>query len=499
MRDEFRKLIEMDRERTLLAHVGAILSWDQETYLPERAVEERSEQLALIGGMTHGKAVRPEIGELLDALEAEGKLEEKEKAYLRVARREFDRETKLPSSLVTELARQTSLSQAAWVQARKGNDFASFAPFLQKMIDLNIEMASVLDATSKPYDVLLDLYEIGSSEASIATVFSAMRDDLVRILGQIRARPQVDDSFLHRRISAQSQAKMSEYFMDAIGFDRGRGRLDTTAHPFTTTLGRDDIRITTRYEEDFFPSSIFSTIHESGHALYEMGIDPHPDFRGTRLAEPISTAIHESQSRMWENIVGRSFQFWKKHYLALSRMAEGALDGVSLEDFVKAINKVEPSLIRTEADEVSYGLHVIARFELESALISGSLAVADLPQAWNQKIKDLLGLDVPNDAQGCLQDVHWSIGYFGYFPSYALGNLYAAQFWATMNAQMPDLGRELEMGESFRVREWLGKNIHKHGSIYLPGELVGRVTGSPLDASYFTRYLEEKYSAIYGF
>jgi len=202
---------------------------------------------------------------------------------------------------------------------------------------------------------------------------------------------------------------------------------------------------------------------------------------------------------MWENIVGRSFQFWKKHYLALSRMAEGALDGVSLEDFVKAINKVEPSLIRTEADEVSYGLHVIARFELESALISGSLAVADLPQAWNQKIKDLLGLDVPNDAQGCLQDVHWSIGYFGYFPSYALGNLYAAQFWATMNAQMPDLGRELEMGESFRVREWLGKNIHKHGSIYLPGELVGRVTGSPLDASYFTRYLEEKYSAIYGF
>jgi len=505
MRDEFRKLIDMDRERTLLAHVGAVLSWDQETYLPERAIEERSEQLALIGGMAHDKAVRPEIGDLLASLEAETGMEATtgmdatEKAYLRVARREFDRETKLPSSLVTEMARHTSLSQVAWVQARKDNDFAGFAPYLQKMIDLNVEMASVLDATSKPYDVLLDLYEIGSSEASIAKVFSAMRDDLVRLLGAIRERPQVDDSFLHRKVAASSQAKMSEYFMDAIGFDRGRGRLDTTAHPFTTTLGRDDIRITTRYEEDFFPSSIFSTIHEGGHALYEMGIDPHPDFRGTKLAEAVSMAVHESQSRMWENIVGRSSQFWKKHYPTLANMAEGALDGVSRENFVKAINKVEPSLIRTEADEVTYGLHVIARFELESALISGSLAVADLPGAWNRKIKDLLGLDVPSDAQGCLQDVHWSIGYFGYFPSYALGNLYAAQFWATMNTQMPDMGRRLEAGESGQIREWLRKNIHAHGSMYLPGELVERVTGSPLDASHFTKYLEEKYSAIYGF
>ncbi|MDP2790458.1 MAG: carboxypeptidase M32, partial [Rectinemataceae bacterium] len=239
MRDEFKKLIDMDRERTLLSHIGALLSWDQETYLPERAIEERSEQLALIGGMTHDKAVRPEIGELLAALESESGAEAgsgsdaTEKAFLRVARREFDRETKLPSSLVTELARHTSLSQSAWVQARKDNDFAGFAPYLQKMIDLNVEMASVLDASSPPYDVLLDLYEYGSTEASIAAVFSTMRDDLVRILGAIRARPQVDDAFLHRRVSASSQAKISDYFMDAISFDRGRGRLDTTAHPFT--------------------------------------------------------------------------------------------------------------------------------------------------------------------------------------------------------------------------------------------------------------------------
>lgn len=505
MRDEFKKLVDMDRERTLLTHIGALLSWDQETYLPERAIEERSEQLALIGGMAHDKAVRPEVGELLATLEAETGLDAKagldatEKAYLRVARREFDRETKLPSSLVTELARHTSLSQVAWVQARKDNDFAGFAPYLQKMIDLNLEMASVLDASSPPYDVLLDLYEYGSTEASIAAVFSTMRDDLVSLLGKIRERPQVEDSFLHRKVTAPSQAKMSDYFMGAIGFDKGRGRLDTTAHPFTTTLGRDDIRITTRFEENYFPSSIFSTIHEGGHALYEMGIDPHPDFRGTKLAEAVSMAVHESQSRMWENIVGRSSHFWKKHYPELTRMAEGALDGVSREEFVKAINRVEPSLIRTEADEVTYGLHVIARFELESALISGRLAVADLPEAWNRKIKDLLGLVVPNDTQGCLQDVHWSVGYFGYFPSYALGNLYAAQFWSTMKAQMPDLELRLEAGESGQIREWLGRNIHAHGSMYLPGELVERVTGSPLDASHFTGYLREKYSVIYGF
>ncbi len=500
MRDEMKRLIELDRERTLFTHIGAILGWDQETYMPEKAIEERAEQLALIEGYSHDKAVLPEIGDLLAALEADAGLSETEKAYVTVARREYDRETKLPATLVTELARRTSLSQAAWVQARKENDFKKFAPHLQTMIDLNREMAQALrPGTEQPYDALLDLYEIGSTEDGIAAIFSDMEKELVRILGKIESRPQVEDAFLHRKVSASAQAAMSEYFMEAIGFDRGRGRLDTTAHPFTTTLGRDDIRITTRYLEDYFPSSVFSTIHESGHALYEMGIDPGAEFRNTRLADAASMAIHESQSRLWENIIGRSAPFWGRHFPQVRTMAEGALDDIGLEAFLKGINKVEPSLIRTEADEVTYGLHVIARFDLEAALISGSLAVADLPEAWNKKIKDLLGLDVPNDAMGCLQDVHWSMGSFGYFPSYALGNLYGAQFWDAMKAEIPGLEEKIASGDTSPAREWLAAKVHKPGASYLPETLVERVTGSPLDASHFTRYLDEKYAAIYGY
>ncbi|HWP68444.1 MAG TPA: carboxypeptidase M32, partial [Rectinemataceae bacterium] len=455
MLDDMKHLIELDKEHTLLSHIGAVLGWDQETYLPERGIEERAEQIAFMEGLSHEKAVNPEIGKMLDNMEADEKIEAIEKAYVRVMRREYDKETKLPSGLVTEMARQTSLSQAAWVQARKDNDFARFAPHLQKMIDLNLEMARNLNPTAKPYDVLLDLYEFGSTEESIAAVFSMLKSDLENVLKKIRSRPQVDDSFLHKKVSQAAQEKMSGYIMDVIGFDRTRGRLDKTAHPFTTTLGRDDVRITTRYVEDFFPSSIFSTVHESGHAFYEMGIDPHPDFRGTRLADAASMAVHESQSRMWENIIGRSAFFWKKHYKAVAALSEGALDGVSLDAFVRAINKVETSLIRTEADEVTYGLHIIARFELEAALMRGSLAVADLPAAWNAKIKELFDLDVPDNARGCLQDVHWSMGAFGYFPSYALGNLYAAQFWTTMKGEIPDLEKRIEEGDSAAVLAWL--------------------------------------------
>jgi len=499
MLDDMKHLIELDREHSLLSHIGAALGWDQETYLPERGVEERAAQIAYVEGLAHEKAVTPEIGRILDNMEADEKIEALEKAYVRVMRREYDKATKLPSGLVTEMARQTSLSQAAWVQARKDKDFASFAPHLQTMIDLNLEMAKNLNPKAKPYDVLLDLYEIGSTEASVAAVFSALKTDLEKVLEKIRSRPQVDDSFLHAKVSAAAQEKMSGYIMDAIGFDRTRGRLDKTAHPFTTTLGHDDVRITTRYMEDFFPSSIFSTIHESGPAFYEMGIDPHPDFRNTRLADAASMAVHESQSRMWENIIGRSAFFWKKHYGAIAAMSEGALEGVSLDAFLRAINRVEPSLIRTEADEVTYGLHIIARFELEAALIGGKLAVADLPAAWNAKVKDFFHIDVPDDAQGCLQDVHWSMGAFGYFPSYALGNLYAAQFWATMKCRIPDLEKKIEEGDSAAALAWLRGNIHGFGATYLPGELVEKVTGSPLDPAYFTKYLEDKYGRIYGF
>ena len=506
MRKELTRLIELDREVRLLAHIDAILNWDQETYMPTKAVDERSEQIAFMEGLAHEKAASPEVGDLLSALgsttanpRGDPSLGESERAYLRVLRRAYDQQTRLPTDLVTDLARETSLGQAAWIESRAKSDFELFAPHLEKMVALQRRKAACLGPDAKPYDVLLDLYEPGSTEASIAAVFGELRKDLVALLDKIRGRPQVDDSFLRRNCPASRQAAISDWLMGILSYDRSRGRLDTVAHPFTTTLGSDDVRITTRYLPDYFPSSAFSTIHEAGHALYELGMAPGPEYLRTSLADAASMAVHESQSRLWENMVGRSAAFWKANYRSLAGLAGDSLEGVGVDEFVRAINKVEPSLIRTEADEVTYGLHIILRFELESALLSGDLAVRDIPAAWNEKMRDLLGIVPPDDARGCLQDVHWSCGLFGYFPSYALGNLYAAQFWSKMACDMPGLELELGRGELGGGLGWLRSNVHSPGATYLPTELVRRATGSPLDARHFTRYLSEKYSRIYGF
>jgi len=500
------RLRALDSEAKLLEHIGAVLGWDQETYMPEGAIDERADQLAFIEAASHERTTSPEIGRILAELGSTAalpggpeSLPTIDRAYLRVLRRKYDQATRIPTELVSEMAKATSLSQAAWVEARKNNDFKAFAPHLATMLDFNKRIAACLDPGKKPYDVLLDQFEEGASEAQVAAVFSTLRTDLVQLLDKIRGRPQVDDSFLHRHCPAAAQARASEYFMKALGYDRSRGRLDTTAHPFTTTLGSSDIRITTRYVEEFFPSSVFSTIHESGHALYEMGIDPSPEYRRTSLAEASSMAIHESQSRLWENTVGRSLGFWLQHLPNLRQILSPVLDGVGLEQFYRAINKVEPSLVRVEADEVTYGLHVILRFELEGRLLSGDLAVADLPAAWNDGMKRLLGVVPPDDARGCLQDIHWSMGSFGYFPSYALGNLYGAQWWDAMKAQGLDPKAAVELGDLASILSWLRANVHKPGACYRPGELVERVTGSPLDPSHFVRYLNDKYSGIYGF
>jgi carboxypeptidase Taq len=501
------RLIELDREIGLLLHIDALLGWDQETYMPAKAVGERSEQIALVESLAHERAVSGELGELLAALGSttgnplgDPALGERDRAYLRVMRRAYDRETRMPADLVAELARETSLSQAAWAEARERNDFPSFAPHLERMVELKKRQAACLSTGGGPaYDALLDLFEPGCTQDSLAAVFAVLRAELVDLLGEISARPQVDDSFLHRPCPAQRQAAISEWLMGRMSYDRARGRLDTVAHPFTTTLGVDDVRITTRYLEDYFVSSLFSTVHEAGHALYELGIAPGPEYARTKLHEAASMAVHESQSRLWENIVGRSRAFWARGYAKLVELAGGALEGIGLEAFVRAINKVEPSLIRTEADEVTYCLHVVLRFELEAALVSGNLAVRDLPAAWNAKMRDLLGVQPPDDASGCLQDVHWSAGLFGYFPSYALGNLYSAQLWDSMRRDLPGLEAEIESGELGSLVGWLCAKVHEPGAVYLPGELVVRATGSGLDTSRFTAYLREKYSRIYGF
>jgi carboxypeptidase Taq len=509
MRAALEALTKIDRERQLLTHIGALLGWDQETYMPEQAVYERAEQLALVESMAHEKAISPRIGELLDVLESTDEnpggnsgLGQEERAYLHALRRNYDRVTKLPVELVAETAREISLSQATWMEAKKNDDFAFFAPHLQKMIDLNLRKAAFIKPDASPYDVLLDFYEPECSEQSIRTIFTALRTELVSILDAIQSRPQVDDSFLHRAIPLERQRSISEWLMDILSFDRSRGRLDTAVHPFTTTLGTEDVRITTKFVENFLPASVFCTIHETGHALYELGIDPAPGFSRTVLSEASSMAIHESQSRLWENMIGRSEGFWKEHFAKLRELAAPALDDVGPEAFFRAINKVEPSFIRTEADEVSYGLHVILRFELEADMMAGKLRAEDIPAAWNAKMVELLGIEPPDDRTGCLQDVHWSMGSFGYFPSYALGNLYSAQFCDTMRREMPYLvamtGKEgaYDLGP---VLGWLRANIHKPGATYLPGELVERVTGRHLEPSHFVAYLRDKYSRIYGF
>lgn len=504
--NHLERLRTLDADARLVQRIGAVLAWDQETYMPPAAIEERGDQIAFIEALAHDRQTSPEIGEHLAVLgstverpEGDPTLPPLDRAYLRVMRRAYDQATRIPTELVAEMAKATSLSQAAWAKARETNDFGAFAPHLSKMVEFNKRIAACLEPSKPPYDVLLDRFEEGATEAGVKAVFTPLRDDLVQLMDKIRARPQVDDAFLHAACPADKQAKASEYLLAALSFDRDRGRMDTTAHPFTTTLGRDDVRITTRYVEDYFPSSAFSTIHECGHALYELGIDPAPEYRRTGLADASSMAVHESQSRMWENMVGRSRGFWAKHLPEFQRMLAPVLDGVDLNAFYKAVNRVEPSLIRTEADEVTYGLHIILRFELESDLVAGRLAVADVPAAWNERMQRLLGVTPPNDAKGCLQDIHWSMGAIGYFPSYALGNLYAAQLWDAMKAQGLDPVAAVDKGDLASILAWLRDKVHKPGASMKPEDLLRSATGSGLDPSHFVRYLNHKYGEVYGF
>ncbi len=505
MKSELERLIALDRERVLVSHVAEVLQWDQETHMPAGAVRERAEQTALLEGLAHEKAVNPEIGKLLEVLGSttgnplgDPDLDPTAGSFLRALRRVYDRQVKLPGDLVAETARAASLGQAAWAEARRRNDFPSFLPHLERIVDLAKRAAACLDPSKEPYDVLLDLYEPGNCEEATRRVFSSLRESLVSLLERIRSRPQVDDSFLRRRCPVADQAAASRYFMEVLGYDLERGRLDTTAHPFTATLGCSDVRITTRYEENFFLSGLFSTIHETGHALYEQGLDPGEAYAGTCLADGASMGIHESQSRMWENVIGRSREFWSREFPALRAVLGSALSGVSLEDFVRGANRVEPSFIRTEADEVTYGLHIILRFEMESDLLSGRLEARDVPAAWNDRARELLGRTPPDDARGCLQDVHWSAGLIGYFPSYALGNLYAAQFVHALGKDL-DLEERLRAGDYPAILGWLRAKVHAPGAAYLPGELCERVTGEPLNPGYFVEYLNRKYSGIYGF
>ncbi len=500
--DAYAELVRRSRELAILNSCAGVLAWDQQTYMPKKGAELRGEQMSLLASLSHQKFTDPKIGELLAAIEGSELVRDPASdagANVRELRRSFDRATKLPAALVAELARVTTQAQQAWEQAKKANDFASFQPFLEKVVQLKREEADAVGYQDHRYNALIEEYEPGTTAAELKELFAGLTRELAPLVAAIADSPKKPErALLEREFPVDRQRLFAESAAVAFGFDFGAGRMDTTSHPFCSGMGPGDCRITTRYNPRFFSEAFFGVLHETGHALYEQHLPA--EHHGTPLGVACSLGIHESQSRLWENQVGRGLPFWQHFFPRLQQAFPSALADVSLERFFFAANDVRPSLIRVESDEATYNLHIALRFELELALLSGDLTVVDLPGAWNERFEALLGLKVSNDAQGCLQDIHWSFGGIGYFPTYTLGNLYAAQF---MVAARQELGTEsleddFRRGEFTRLKEWLVKNIHRHGQRYRAGELCERATGKPLSPQPFLDYLGEKYGPLYG-
>ncbi|MDR0998917.1 MAG: carboxypeptidase M32 [Treponema sp.] len=498
------KLHNIDRDCRHLEKIAALLQWDQETCLPPEGAGERSGQLALIQGLAHERFTAPETGRLLGELgsvsenpRGDESLPPLERDFLRVTRRSYDRALKLPVEFVASCARAEALSQAAWVQARRDNDFAAFLPHLKNMLEAARKKAEYwgYGEGGALYDGLLDIYEPDMKAGDISRVFTPLRERLSALLGRIAAKGEERIPFLKAEFDPETQARYNRALMERLGFPVSRGRLDLSAHPFTTSLGANDIRITTRYDRNNLFSGIFSTIHESGHAFYEMGFPA--GIAGSCLADGASMAVHESQSRFWENLIGRSRSFWKAQLPALKAFFPEQLAMTGLDDFYRAVNRVSPSLIRVEADEVSYSLHIILRFELEKDLFSGKLAAEDLPAAWRRGMKEFIGIENGTDAEGVLQDVHWSMGAFGYFPSYALGNLYGLQMRQKLIEDIPGYEAGLEEGSYQEIHEWLREHVHVWGKRLSPRELLFKITGEQLSAEPFLNYIESKYKELY--
>jgi len=493
--NEFKQILA---EITDLGRAQALLGWDQQVYMPRGGAEDRGNILETLATITHNKFVSKEMGVLIEKLKPYAdKLDpESDDACLikRIAHN-YDKETKVSMKWVGEFARVTTIAQGVWEEAKHKNDFKLFQPHLEKIVDLRKEYAEFFKPYDHVYDPLLDDFEPGLKTKEVKEIFGKLRPQQVDLLKKIAAKPEIDDSFLHIPYAEQGQWDFGVDVVTHFGYDWNRGRQDKSVHPFTTGFGIDDVRITTRFDPERAASALFSTMHEAGHAMYEQGVKPA--LRRMPIAGGASMAVHESQSRMWENLVGRSKPFWKFFYPKLVKIFPDQLKKVSMEAFYKGINKVEPSLIRVEADEATYNLHVMLRLELEIALLEGTVKVKDLPQAWNERMKDYLGVVPPTDTLGVLQDVHWSGGMLGYFPTYALGNLVSAQLWEKINEAIPDLNDQIEHGKFDALLGWLRTNIHQHGAKFEPQVLVKKVTGSTITPEPYMRYLTEKFTEIY--
>jgi carboxypeptidase Taq len=494
--DHYRGLLE---EVVDLIAAEAILSWDQQVFMPPSGTPARAAQLATLKSLAHSKFTGNEMLDALGAARTELVDLDPDSLEARLVTeigRDIEKQMKVPKEWVAKFTRITSLAQETWQKAKAEDDFAAFAPKLDEIFGLRRDYSDFFEPYDHVYDPLLDDFEPGMKSSQLDALFDTLRKEQVELVATIADAGPIDDSVLHQKFPIKGQWAFGETVIKTFGFDFERGRQDKSPHPFTTSFSIDDVRITTRFQEEFLSPALFATLHEAGHAMYEQGIAP--ELARTPLAEGTSLGIHESQSRLWENLVGRSRPFWVHFYPRLRETFPEQLGEVDLEVFHRAVNRVEPSLIRVEADEATYNLHIMLRFELEKALLAGDLHVADLPTAWNDRFDEYLGIAPPNDSKGVLQDIHWSSGYIGYFPTYSLGNLVACQWWQVLRRELPDLDNQLERGEFEALLSWLQHNIYQHGKKFKPVELIQRITGDELSAQPYIEYLKSKFGEIYN-
>ncbi len=499
MEEKLNELKELTAEIFDLYAAAQVLEWDQQVNMPPGGAEQRGNQIATLQRLVHTKTISPEYSKLMEELVStvdELDPDSDDARLISACKRFYDQRANVPPEFTAEYFKTISIAYSVWEKAREASDFKMFQPHLEKVVELRRQFAEYFAPYDHVYDPLLDYFERGMKTAEVKAIFDELRPQQVELLQAIADKPQVDDSFLHIEYDPQKQWDFGVEVITKYGYDWERGRQDKSAHPFTTGFSVNDVRITTRVDPMFLPSALFGTLHECGHGLYGMGINPA--YERTPLADGASLAVHESQSRTYENLVGRSMPFWQHFYPRLQEFFPSQLGNIDLGTFYKGINKVEPSLIRVEADEATYNLHIMLRLEIEIALMEGTLAVKDLPEVWNARMEEYLGITPPNDKLGVLQDVHWSSGYIGYFSTYALGNLISAQLWETMIVDIPDLTDQIARGEFDALTEWMKAKIHVHGAKYKPQELVQKVTGSTIDPNPYMKYLRTKYGEIYG-
>lgn len=485
----YKNLIALGRQLQLAGDSQALLSWDQEVLLPKKGISYRAEQIAWLSGWIHERFTGPEVGDWI--AEAEGSAEtEIERANLREWRHQYDRATCLPKSFVEKLADTEVRSKSAWAEAREKSDFSLFSPWLAKLVDLSREQAELWGYGDRPYDALLDKFERGATTDRLTEILENLREQLIPIVEEATAQERFDDSFLRGEYPVENQKAFNHEVAASIGFDFEAGRIDTAVHPFCSGMGPADTRLTTRYDLSDFRSSLFGVLHEAGHGLYDQGLPE--ELRGQPAGSAASLGVHESQSRLWENHVGRSRSFWEK-WLPRAQHFFPGLEGVTVDQMFRAVNTAELSYIRVESDEVTYDLHVLLRFELEKLIFSGDLSITDVPGEWNARFEKYFGLAVSDDAKGCLQDIHWSMGIFGYFPTYSLGNINAAHLAKAAVDQDPGIADEMNRGEYSGLLSWMRKKIHERGSILMPDDLVSEAAGSPATTEALVAHLKRRY------